>query len=243
MAQQLTLTGTNPYIAIINMDGEWWNTDTAAFEVYESGNWADYAISGTEYGSADVWNFTFPATIVTGYYDVVQFNGAIPAEGDTVEAIGTFYWDLDSTKLTVVELVDAATAGAEAIRIELDNNSTKLASIDAKTSRMQFTDDDNLIRARNDLVLGVQYVDHDYGGADALQVIDDDGNPEENTTIRAYLKSDYDAGNRATSYAKGEDTTDINGHWNRGMYLPLGDITLVFIKTGFYIKTRDIVVA
>ena len=144
--------------------------------------------------------------------------------------------------MTVVELVDAATAGAEAIRIELDNNSTKLAAISAKTGRMQFTDDD-LVRARNDLVMGVEYVNHDYGGVDALQVVDDDGNPEEGVTIRAYLKSEYDAGNRATEYARGEDTTDVDGHWNRGMYLPLGDITLIFIKSGFYIKTRDIVVA
>jgi hypothetical protein len=254
----LLCVGT-PYIAIINDSGQWWNGTT--FVAYNESNWADYVVTATQYGSTDTWYAVFPASIAAGYYDIIQFRriGGTAAATDTVEANGSMFWSgsdllaIGSEEAGVIDTVlsdehgdssweSGEAAAAEAIVAEMDANSTKLAAIAAQTSKIQFTDD-NLVRARNDLVLGLVYVDHDYGGTDALKVVDTEGVAEADTTIRAYLTTNWDGGNRSADYLLGEDETDADGHWLRGMYLPTGDITLVFIKTGHYLKTVEITVA
>lgn len=57
----------------------------------------------------------------------------------------------------------------------------------------------------------------------------------DNATIRAYLKTDYDAGNRSDAFLRGKTTTDSAGKWVRPLFLNKGlTYTLVFEKPGAF---------
>lgn len=201
---QITLsTSGTPYLIINNMSGQFYNNTTSAFEVYSDLNWEDYALSGAQVGSSQIWHFEFPSAIGTGTYDVIGLlrGGATPAETDTGIANGTFYWNA-----TAAVLLPQEPSGAE-------------------------------------LIYDAVYVNHNYGGSENLQILDDDGNPEENVVIRAYTKDNYDTGNRELAFVAAEDTTDTSGYWRRGIYLEPNTYILVFIKTGFYVKTREITIS
>lgn len=76
------LSGRNLYTVLWNpASGQFWNKDTAAFEVYNQGNWAHYAIALTEYISSGVYQVAYPAGIAAGTLStefVYQQNGATP---------------------------------------------------------------------------------------------------------------------------------------------------------------------
>ena len=77
-------------------------------------------------------------------------------------------------------------------------------------------------------------VDHDFGSADALRIVDGDGDGLDGVWIQAFLKSDYDAGNRSASFAKGSTQTTVTGRWIRPLYLDPATYTLVAFKENIY---------
>ncbi len=81
---------------------------------------------------------------------------------------------------------------------------------------------------------GSVVVDHDYGGADALAYKTAGGVGIDNAVIRAYLKTDYDAGNTGSAYIKASITTDVNGQWSAQMNLDPETYTLYYFKQGAY---------
>jgi hypothetical protein len=91
---------------------------------------------------------------------------------------------------------------------------------------------------------GSVVVDHDTGGADALAYKTGGGAGIDNAVVRAYLKSDYDAGNMGSEYIKATTTTDVNGRWTNQMNLDPATYTLYFFKQGAYgPDTQEVVVA
>ena len=87
-------------------------------------------------------------------------------------------------------------------------------------------------------------VDHNTGGADNLKFVDGDGAPIDNAVIIAYLKADYDAGNRSSVYVKGRSNTDTIGQWAYPIYLDSGNTyTIVFYKQGaFDVVTSEVTI-
>jgi hypothetical protein len=80
---------------------------------------------------------------------------------------------------------------------------------------------------------GTVPVDHDTGGTDNLRyVVPGGGSGVDGGAVRAYLKSDYDAGTYAE---RGRSTTGADGRWLTPMYLSTGLIfTFTFSKPGVY---------
>ncbi len=77
-------------------------------------------------------------------------------------------------------------------------------------------------------------IDHNYGGTDALAYVIDGGTAVEDALVQAYLKAEYDAGNRTRNYVKAETRTGANGRWESEMRLNAGTYTLVYYKQGEY---------
>jgi hypothetical protein len=71
-------------------------------------------------------------------------------------------------------------------------------------------------------------VDHNYGGADALRILENDS-PFDDATIRAFLAADYAASNFTV---QGETSTDNAGRWVAALDLDPGDYSLVVSKPG-----------
>jgi len=74
-------------------------------------------------------------------------------------------------------------------------------------------------------------VDHNTGGSDNMRVVRS-GVPLDNVEIWAYLKTDYDAGNRSVTYRKGWAMTNVNGRWRRPMFLDADTYTFTFFIQG-----------
>src|SRR5687768_2527866 len=81
-------------------------------------------------------------------------------------------------------------------------------------------------------------VDHNTGGADNLRYVAA-GVGVDQAAVRAYLKSDYDAGVYAE---RGRTVTRPDGRWARPMYLDAGlTYTVTFSKPGVYeVSTKDV---
>jgi len=86
-------------------------------------------------------------------------------------------------------------------------------------------------------------VNHDYGGVNALRVVDGNGAGIPGVTIKSYLKTDYDAGNTSTAFIKAIAETDAAGDWLTPMMLSAATYKLVFEKAGSYnARTQEVVV-
>jgi hypothetical protein len=81
-------------------------------------------------------------------------------------------------------------------------------------------------------------VDHNTGGADNLRYVAA-GVGVDQAAVRAYLKSDYDAGVYAE---RGRTVTRPDGRWARPLYLDAGlTYTVTFSKPGVYeVSTKDV---
>jgi hypothetical protein len=105
------LTGKTVYAIIRNSTAQAWNTNTNAFEAYNSGNLSKYAISLVEQGtSSGFYAGTFPSAIVAGVYAIVarQQIGGSQAETDPyVGSESEFQWNGTYN----VPLSDLATSG------------------------------------------------------------------------------------------------------------------------------------
>jgi len=87
-------------------------------------------------------------------------------------------------------------------------------------------------------------VDHNTGGADNLRVTTSGGVGVDNVTIKAYLKSDYDAGNNGDTYIQGRGITKADGRWTYPIYLDAGSTyKIVFYKQGEYkVTTAEVTI-
>jgi hypothetical protein len=87
-------------------------------------------------------------------------------------------------------------------------------------------------------------VDHNYPTSDNLRVLNQDSDPVSGATISAFLKTDYDAGNRGTGYLKGRTSTLDDGRWAQPIYLATGvTYTIQVTKSGsIEITTTEITV-
>ena len=81
---------------------------------------------------------------------------------------------------------------------------------------------------------GSVVVDHNYGGADNLAFKTAGGAGIDNAVVKAYLKTDYDAGNFADAYVVAWVRTDVNGQWENAMNLDPDTYTFYFFKQGAY---------
>ena len=81
-------------------------------------------------------------------------------------------------------------------------------------------------------------VNHNTGGTDALRVTHNGVGVDE-CRIRAYLKSDYDAGSRVV---RGEVTTGSDGRWIEDMMLDPGVYRLTFDATGKVLRSLEVTV-
>lgn len=80
-------------------------------------------------------------------------------------------------------------------------------------------------------------VDHNYGGIDVLRITTAAGAGIDNVTIRAYLTSDYVAGQRSADYIVASTRTSSDGRWVNPILLDPDDYTLVIFKQGIYRTT------
>lgn len=105
-------TGLSLYFMVRSATGTVWNTGTAAFEAYNSANYANYVVALTEEsGSGGFYKGNFPSTISAGVYGVtakhaLAGNGS-EAAGDPVIGIENFQW----TGTAPFPLSDLATSG------------------------------------------------------------------------------------------------------------------------------------
>lgn len=122
-------------------DNQIWNTNTAAFEAYQTANIANYGVAMAEQGTASGYYVgSFPAAITTpNDYNIVarrQVGGA-KAETDPVVAEGDFHWN-GSAQLPVSDLATSGQLG-QAIPIPLArgvmvrNFGVYMVSVDGKT--------------------------------------------------------------------------------------------------------------
>ena len=83
-------------------------------------------------------------------------------------------------------------------------------------------------------------VDHNTGSADNLRYVAG-GAGVDQATVRAYLKSDYDAGVYAE---RGRTITRPDGRWTHALYLDAGlTYTVTFCKPGVYeVSKKDVTV-
>lgn len=87
-------------------------------------------------------------------------------------------------------------------------------------------------------------VTHDTGGADNLAWKNSLGQGVNDAQVRAYLKSDWDAGNSSALFIQATAQTDVNGRWVEPMFLDPETYTFVFEKQGVYqVATKEQAVA
>lgn len=77
---------------------------------------------------------------------------------------------------------------------------------------------------------GTVPVDHNYGGTDALRVVDPDGAGIQDAAITAYLAADYNAGRRTVNYVRGRTTTSVSGRWRSPLSLDASSYVLVIAR-------------
>lgn len=85
---------------------------------------------------------------------------------------------------------------------------------------------------------GATTVDHNTPTADNLAAKTGAGAGIANVTVRAYLTSDYTAGNHGDDFLKGQALTDTNGQWVSPMYLASGAYTFTYTAAGYTTNTK-----
>ncbi len=88
---------------------------------------------------------------------------------------------------------------------------------------------------------GSVVVTEDYGGASTLRAVNSSGGGINNCTIRAYLTSNYSAGNTSAGFVVATVTTDVNGDWVTPMALDPGAYTLVYSSQNSFQTTTTTV--
>jgi len=102
-------SGKTLYFVVRNATGSIWNTNTSAFEAYNSLNYSQYAVTMTEQGSSGFYAGSFPSAITAGVFSIVskQQLGGSAAETDVTAGNGDFQWNGTAT----LPLSNLATSG------------------------------------------------------------------------------------------------------------------------------------
>jgi hypothetical protein len=136
---------------------------------------------------------------------------------------------------------------------------TSLMTLDRELPNTPFNGDVfNILRLPNNAILGTDgkvlisgdevvttiegsgdtAVDHNTGGVDNLRYVYQMQGID-NATIKVYLKTDYDAGNRSDAYVKARSKTKTDGRWQWPVYLDTGfTYSIIFYKQGIYGPTK-----
>lgn len=146
----------------------------------------------------------------------------IAAVDSKIDIIDTNVDDIETLLTTVDGKVDV-------IDGNVDDIETLLTTVDGKVDTLD-TNVDTLVTTFSPAYgAGTIEVTHDVAkGSDVdLTVLDAASSPVEDANIYIFLKTDYDAGNRSSSYYKGYSTSDVNGEWDSPVWLDAGTYTLV----------------
>lgn len=76
-------------------------------------------------------------------------------------------------------------------------------------------------------------IDHNFGATDNYRITGN-GTPLADVVIRAFARTDYNAGQRANSYVVGQTKTKTDGRWQSVIRLDTGSYTLEFSKKGAF---------
>lgn len=133
----IATTGLTLYAQVFNTTGQFWNTNSAAFESYQTANIADYDVALSEQGSASgIYFGTFPAAITSGDFTCIvrRLAGGSPAETDV--ALGTVDIPWNGVTGTVVPLtaVLLGSAGMDAVTVETGLNARQAISVIVSTT-------------------------------------------------------------------------------------------------------------
>jgi hypothetical protein len=119
---------------------------------------------------------------------------------------------------------------------------TNVSAIRSQTDKLQFDSDNKVIAVSNQGGIGDTEVNHDTGGTDNYRVLDGNGQGIDNVSIKAYLKTEWDAGHRSETYVVGRSQTNVDGRWQWPLMLDTGfTYVLVFYKQGqFKVTTKEL---
>lgn len=142
-----------------------------------------------------------------------------------------------STVIQVATGVTKTVVGSRPILIESgDLVSIRVRSSGGETSVNTVTTlrDATPAKATDLFGFGTVFVDHDYGGVDALQYVTPGGTPIASAEIRVYLRADYDANRKSASYIQARTVTRTDGRWANPLMLDPEEYTLLFHKSGAF---------
>jgi len=188
---------------------------------------------------------TGETVVVTISKDGAAFGSATNTPATEV-ANGFYKIDLTQAEMNADSIAIRATAGSsddwndafypddiEAVIAVVDGNvddiETLLNTVDGKVDTLD-TNVDSLVTSFSPVFgAGTIETSHDVAkGSDVdLTILDAGSSPVEDANVYIFLKTDYDAENRSSSFYKGYVTSDVNGEWDYSVYLDAGTYTLV----------------
>ncbi len=80
--------------------------------------------------------------------------------------------------------------------------------------------------------IGSVFVNHNYPTPGALLYETSEGAGIDNASVRAYLQTDWDAGNRGNAFVVATARTTVGGAWDQAMMLDPAAYVIVFDKQG-----------
>jgi len=175
--------------------------------------------------------------------------GTFDRDPDSLEAIrdrGDAAWGGSGTASEVWSYeTRTLTAGGDASQAKQDEILQDLDEIKEKSEGSFDRDTDSLeaLRDHGDEAWtgeggaageGSVTVNHNTGGTDNLRYITSAGAGIEDAYVRAYLKADYDAGNRSAAFVKAVVRTGPDGRWVQDMKLDPATYVFEFVKQGAY---------
>lgn len=163
-----------------------------------------------------------PITSKTGFY-----------EG----SFSTTSFSLGQYFILMEAAVDGQTPSAN-LTFQLTSDATSLE----ETFQEVQTIGDSISNLNASVGSGTVSIDHNYGGTDKYRITAH-GKPLADVEIRAFVKSDYDAGRKANRYTVGQTTTLTNGRWSTPIRLDPGTYVLEFSKNGYKINSASITVS
>lgn len=192
-----------------------------------AGNIEDIAVLGT-YQTPSSSKCRFKETGIPGVYEF-HFNDG-------------FFEDLGSTHL-VITVTGASNLLTTSYEIQLVKFDPQTNVWDETTANHQTAGTFGAVVQENNQGTGDTAVDENSGGTDNLRYVYQ-GSGIDNADIKAYLKTDYDAGHKNDAYVKGWSKTKVDGRWQWPMYLDHGfTYTFTFYKQGAYkVTTKEVTI-
>jgi len=198
-----------------------------------------------------LWNSSLVTAIVTGFDAIVEYDvsGAVAFRGTdyvkfrsegggaSAAAIADAVWDealsghltagSTGAALNAAQSGSSPSAIADAVLDELLAGHAIAGSLGAAiTSILNATAS---IFGDGSISVGTN-----YGGTNALKYQTSGGAGVDNAVIRAYLKSDYDAGNTGEAFVQGRTMTKVGGTFIAPLMLDAAVYTLVYEKQNEY---------